>query len=219
MSLCGDCRLSVAASCVRKNYSDGVTSHFVLPFLVALWVIPGAHALTVHVSAQALERTLQRQLFKDPDKRHYIRGHADGGCYVYASDPQVSFQGDRVLIQLQTHARLGASVHGQCLGVGLNLETAVSLLPEAEGETIGSHDARIAPLDGSRALDALLAPFLGRKLPQKFKVNANDLLRQLLSTSTQTTGYDFSLQSLEIHSMQVEGDSLVVDFDGELDVR
>ena len=51
------------------------------------------------------------------------------------------------------------------------------------------------------------------------KVNAADLLRQLLATSTQTTGYDLTLDEMKIHSMQVTGDTLVVDFDGSLSVH
>ena len=202
------------------DYAGSVRVSSLLPVLFAITSsAPVAHALTVRVTAQALERTLQRQLFKGPGDRYYLRGHADGGCYVYASDPHVTFEGQRVLVQVSTHARLGTSIHGQCLGVGLGLSAGVSLLPEAEGESIGFRDARIEGLGGTKELDAFLEPFLSRKLPQQFKVNANDLLRQLLSTSAQTTGYDFSLQTLTIHSMQVQSDTLVIDFDGELDVR
>ncbi len=122
-------------------------------------------------------------------------------------------------MHVTTHARLGTSVHGQCLGVGLGIEADVSLLPEAQGESIGFRDARIENVGGSKELDPFLEPFLGRKLPQELKVNADDLLRQLLSTSAQTTGYNFSLRSLAIHSMQVQGEVLVVDFDGDLDVQ
>ena len=51
------------------------------------------------------------------------------------------------------------------------------------------------------------------------KVNVAELLRQLLTASGQTTGYDLQLDELKIHSMQVQGDALVVDFDGKLNVR
>jgi hypothetical protein len=50
------------------------------------------------------------------------------------------------------------------------------------------------------------------------KINAADLVRQLLANSTQSMGYDLKLQNLKIHSMQVDGNLLVVDLDGDLSV-
>jgi len=48
------------------------------------------------------------------------------------------------------------------------------------------------------------------------KVNAAVLMRQLLNRSTETTGYALSLNSLKLHSLLVEGDSLVMDADANL---
>jgi hypothetical protein len=51
------------------------------------------------------------------------------------------------------------------------------------------------------------------------KINAADLIRQLLTKSNEATGYDLKLDNLKVHSMQVSGDALVVDFDGDLSVH
>ena len=51
------------------------------------------------------------------------------------------------------------------------------------------------------------------------KVNAAELLRQLLSKSVESTGYDMKLDNLKIHSMQVQGPALAVDFDGNVSVK
>jgi hypothetical protein len=51
------------------------------------------------------------------------------------------------------------------------------------------------------------------------KVNAADLLRAALEGSTATSGYKVSLEKLKIHSVQIQGDSLVVDADGDLSVQ
>jgi len=178
-----------------------------------------ARAIEIKVSSQALERTLQKQLFTADGGRYYIRGKADTPCFVYAEDPKVTFVADRIVIHIKTHAKLGTAIKGSCLGVSLNTEADVSVLPEAQGESIGFRDARIEKLSESKELDYFLVPFLSKKLPQEMKVNAADLLRQLLATSTQTTGYDLTLDEMKIHSMQVTGDTLVVDFDGSLSVH
>jgi hypothetical protein len=92
------------------------------------------------------------------------------------------------------------------------------LIPEAEEESIGFRDARIERLSNSKELNFLLIPFMSRQLPAQMKVNAAVLMRQLLSRSTETTGYALSLSALKLHSLLVEGDSLVMDSDATLKV-
>jgi hypothetical protein len=193
-------------------------------FLVVCGVLFGAvgtaSAIEVRISAQALERTLMAQLFKGPDARYYLRGKAgSSSCYVYANDPHVSFKDDRVVVHMHTKSKLGTSMHGACLGVTLNNEVDVSLVPDAEGETIGFRDVRLEKLSDSRELNFLLMPFLSGDVPRQMKVNAADLMRQVLSRSAETTGYAFSLTTLKIHSLLVQGNYLVLDVDAGMDVN
>ncbi|WP_035347162.1 hypothetical protein [Edaphobacter aggregans] len=180
---------------------------------------PPARATEVGISAQALERTLLTQLFNAPDGRHYLRGDAHSPCYVYAEKPHVTFHDDRVIVSVHTRARLGTTVAGACVGVTLTRDVDVSILPDAEGETIGFRDARIDRLSNSPELNFLLEPFLSRQLPQQMKVNAADLMRQLLAHSRDTMGYGLTLTTLKIHSMIVQGPQLVLDVDTTLSVN
>jgi hypothetical protein len=177
-----------------------------------------ACAIEVKISSQALERTLRAQLFNGPQGRYYMRGDANSACYVYADSPHVTFMQDRIVVHVHARAKLGTSVHGICLGVSLDTNADVSMIPEAEEQTIGFRDARVERLSESRELNFLLVPFLDSKLPEQMKVNAADLMRKLLSQSTQTTGYAFTLNSLKLHSLFVEGDMLVLDADAGLNV-
>lgn len=191
-----------------------------LLFLSAIFLCEAkvASALEVKVSAQALERTLQAQLFNGPQGRYYLRGDANSACYVYAESPHVTFEQDRILVRVHTRAKFGTSVHGTCIGVSLKTNTEVSLIPDAQEESIGFRDARIERLTESKELNFLLEPFLKNKLPAQMKVNAAVLMRQLLSKSTETTGYAFFLNSLKLHSLLVEGESLVMDAEAILRV-
>jgi hypothetical protein len=175
-------------------------------------------AIEVTMSAQALERTLRAQLFNGPEGRYYIRGDASSPCYVYADSPHVTFVQDRIVVHIHAKAKLGTPVHGACLGVSLSTDADVSLIPDAEEESIGFRDARIERLSESKELNFLLVPFLSHKLPAQMKVNAAVLMRQLLSRSTETTGYTLALNSLKLHSLLVEGESLVMDVDADLKV-
>jgi hypothetical protein len=178
-----------------------------------------ARPIEVGISAQALERTLKTQLFNGPDGRYYLRGDNKSACFVYAEKPHITFVEDRVVVSIHTRAKLGTSVYGNCVGVSITRDVDVSVLPDAQGETIGFRDARIDRLSNSSELNFLLVPFLSHQLPQQMKVNAADLMRQLRSRATETTGYAFTLTSLKIHSMIVQGARLVLDVDSAMSVN
>ena len=191
--------------------------------LVLLWLLGMggarmARAIEVKVSAQALERTLRAQLFNSPDGRYYMSGDASKPCSAYAEDPRVTFRDDRVVVQVRAHAVLGKALGGKCLGVSLATDAEVSVVPEAEGESVGFRDARIERVSESRELNFLLEPFLSHKLPSQMKVNAAELIRKLLSQSLASTGYAITLDTLKLHSMLVDHDALVVDVDAAMSI-
>jgi hypothetical protein len=177
-----------------------------------------ARAIEVKVSAQALERTLRAQLFNGPDGRYYMHGDATTPCAVYGEDPHVTFHEDRVVVQVHTLAKLGKSFGGKCLGISLTTDAVVSFVPEAEEETVGFRDAKMEKVSENKELNFLLEPFLSHKLPAQMKLNAADLIRKLLSQSVASTGYKLTLDSLKMHSMQVDHEALVVDVDATLSV-
>jgi len=64
-----------------------------------------AGAVELKVSREALQRTLQQQLFSAPNGRYYLKGSATSGCFVYAEDPDVRFEKDRIVVRLKTQGR------------------------------------------------------------------------------------------------------------------
>jgi hypothetical protein len=193
-------------------------------FLLVLAAFPAVgRAVELKVSRAALERTLKQQLFSGPNGRYYLKGDARSACSVFAEKPELSFVADRIVVKVKTQARLGKSFGGKCLGVNLAPTAEVSMVPDAEGETIGFRDARVERVSDSKELNFLLMPFLSHQIPSSMKVNAADVMRKALEGSTLTTGYKLSLDRLKIHSMVVTsgvgGDWLVLDVDGDLSVK
>jgi hypothetical protein len=178
-----------------------------------------SRAVELNVSREALERTLKQQLFSGPNGRYYLKGNAQSPCSIYAEDAHMSFVQDRIVVRLKTHARLGRQMGGSCLGIALSLPAEVSVAPDAEGETIGFRDARVDKVSDHQELNFVLTPFLRRQIPSSMKLNAADLLRKALAGSTASSGYKVSLQKLKIHSMQIQGDDLVVDVDGDVSIE
>jgi hypothetical protein len=181
-----------------------------------------ASAIEVRVTAPALERTLQRQVFNQPDadgklNRHYLRGSAKKGCSVYVDDPHITFADDRLIVKVKTHAKLGFGK--ACFGISVSTESEVSFIPEAEDESVGFRDARIDHLSDNKELNLLLEPFLSKKLPQEMKINAADLMRTLLVKAPDSTGYTLTLTRLKLNSMLIQGQDLVVDLDADIRVE
>lgn len=176
-------------------------------------------AVELKVSRDALQRTLKQQLFGGPDGRYFLKGNAQTACRVYADDAQLRFEQDRIVVRIKTHARLGRAVGGTCLGISLSPTSEVSLEPYGEGETIGFRDAQMLKVSDQREMNFLLAPFMSHQVPSSMKVNAAELLRKALEGSTAASGYKVSLEKLKIHSIQIQGDELVLDADGDISVK
>ena len=186
---------------------------------VALGCVLPAGAVELRVSRQALQRTLEQQLFNGPGGRYYLKGSPQSGCFVYAEEPALRFADDRIVVRMKTHAKVGTSVRGACVGISLAPISEVSVAPDGDGETLGFRDARLERISQQRELNFLLAPFLSRTVPSTMKVNAADLLRKALEGSTATSGYKVTLVRLKIHSIQIQGDDVVLDVDGGLTVK
>ncbi|HSZ15986.1 MAG TPA: hypothetical protein VK764_02720 [Terracidiphilus sp.] len=184
----------------------------------ALSPVP-SRAVELRVSRDALQRTLRDQLFSGPGGRYFLKGNAQSACWVYADDAQLSFTQDRILVRVKTHARLGQAVGGACIGISVAPTSEVSMEPYGEGETIGFRNAQMVKVSDRRELNFLLAPFMSHQVPSSMKVNAAELLRKALTGSTATSGYKVTLEKLKIHSIEIEGDELVVDADGAINVK
>ncbi|MGD0939194.1 MAG: hypothetical protein ABR905_05730 [Terracidiphilus sp.] len=176
-------------------------------------------AVELKVSREALERTLKQQLFSGADGRYYLKGNAQSPCFVYADDPKLRFGQDRFVVSMKTHSRLGKKMGGACIGISLSMPAEVSLAPDGEGESIGFKDARVDRVSDYQELNFVLTPFLSHQIPSGMKVNAAELLRKALEGSTATSGYKVTLDRLKVHSLQIQGDALVVDVDGDLSVK
>jgi hypothetical protein len=176
-------------------------------------------AVELKITRDALQRTLKQQLFSGPNGRYYVKGSAQTACSVYAEDATLTFVQDRIVVQVKTHARLGKSMGNACLGITLTPTAEVSLSPFGEGEEIGFRDAQVVKVAEQKELNFLLAPFLTHQIPSSMKVDAADLLRKALAGSTASSGYKVTLDRLKVHSMQIQGDALVVDVDGDLSVK
>lgn len=202
-----------------SRWHDTLMTTFQVTLAAGLIFLGGASmckGVELTISRDALERTLKQQLFNAPDGRYYLKGDAHSSCFISAEDPHLTFEQDRIVVHMTTRAKLG--VGGVCLGT-VTLPAEVSLQPDAEGETVGFRDARLDKVSDRKEINFVLGPFLRGKVPKSMTVNAADLIRKALAGSTASSGYKVTLDRLKIHSIQIVGDNLVVDADGNLSVQ
>jgi hypothetical protein len=176
-------------------------------------------AVELRIGRDALERTLKQQLFSGPNGRFYLKGTSNTACSVYADDARVSFVQDRIVVRVKTKAHMGKSVGAACIGISLSPIAEVSMAPYGEGESIGFRDAQLVKVSEQRELNFLLTPFLSRQIPSSMKVDAAGLLRKALEGSTSTSSYKVTLERLKVHSMQIQGEALVVDVANDITVK
>lgn len=187
-----------------------------LSFCLLLCCAPVCQAGEFKVSSGPLERTLKARLFSTADQRYYLRGDAHSACYLYVEDPHLYFAGDRILVRVHTSGKYGRQLGGRCIGFPVSMNTVITLAPSAEGETIGVTDARVDRLSDSAELNFILSPFLSHKLPSIIKINAATVLREILTKSTETSGYPLTLERLDIRQVHVINQLLVVDYDSDM---
>jgi hypothetical protein len=187
-----------------------------LSFCLLFCSVPAAQAGEFKVSSGALERTLRARLFNTPDQRYYLRGDAHSACNLYAEDPHLSFLGDRIMVRVHTAGKLGTQMGGRCIGFPVSMNTIISLAPTSEGETIGVTDARLDRISDSGEVNFILSPFLTHKLPSSIKINAATMLREILTKSTETSGYPLTLERLDLRQVRVAEKFLVVSYDSDM---
>jgi hypothetical protein len=180
---------------------------------------PVCEAGQFKVSSGALERTLKARLFSTVDQRYYLRGDAHSACNLYTEDPHLSFSGERILVRVHTGGKYGREIAGHCIGFPVSMNTVISLAPSAEGETIGVTDARLDRLSDSSELNFILSPFLSHKVPASIKINAASVLREILTKSTETSGFPLTLERLDIRQVHATEKFLVVDYDSDMRIE
>lgn len=181
-----------------------------------LCCVPACEAGQFKVSSGSLERTLKARLFSTPDQRFYIKGDAHSPCFLYAEDPHLYFAGDRILVRVHTAGKYGKQIGGRCIGFPVSMNTVISLAPSAEGETIGVTDAKLDRVSDSSEVNFLLSPFLSHKVPSSIKINAATMLREILTKSTETSGYPLTLERLDIRGVHLNDKALIVDYDSDM---
>ncbi len=185
-----------------------------LPLLLSGFL--SARAVELRVGPQSLQHALTHQLQQAPDGRYYLHGRRSGGCALYVTDVQVRYAQSRIVLDLHLAGKIGADFAGGCLGVHWAGDAEVSMLPQAQGAKLGFTDVRVEKLNGNGDLGGLLAPLLESRVPRNFSIDAASLVGRMLHSASVRSQTPLSLENVNITSMQVVNNALLLNIDGAI---
>jgi len=184
-------------------------------FLLAVFLAAPAAAIHLTIAYPVLERTLDRELFREQG-RYYLAGGPDDDCsYTYVEQPRLGAEGARLVLRLHLSARLGREVLGQCVGPGEAFEVVISGVPKIEGTSVTLADAQLSFPEHPRyevLHEPLLAPFITGPLAQALRFDLAAEIRRLTEGAARE-GYRIQIGGLVLSGLRAAPGQLEVDVD------
>ena len=132
---------------------------------------------------------------------------------MYADDAKVTFVQDWIVVKVKTQARVGTSVGVAGVEISLSPTAEVSMVPFGERESIGFPSPT-----GERAAEVELSAdtVSERAGALKHQVGCSRFAAQGAGGLWATSGFKVVLERLKVHSIEIQGDVLVVDPDRDI---
>ena len=193
------------------------------PLLSLPALVPGCsaavRAVEMRISRDAIERTLKQQLFAGPNGRYYLKGSPHPPASPTPRTRKLAFVQDRIVVRVKPTPGSEKPSAEPAWACPSRFPPRSRWRPTPKAKPSASATHASTRVSDQKELNFLLNPFLSRQVPSSMKVNAADLLRKALEGSTASSGYKVTLDRLKIHSIVIDGDTLVVDVDGDLSVK
>jgi hypothetical protein len=180
----------------------------VLPLLL-LFLIPAAtRAAEVHISFNALERTLSSQIFTDEGRR-YVKGSRDDKCnYAWLEKPQIRGMDGRLKIQARFTGRSSIDIFGRCIGMGDSFPLTITSTPFYESGYVGLKDVKVTPDPGyNRFYASSVCAALGGSLQRTFRYPLANEAKQRLDAP------DRQLRKFNVTAIRVTPEALILEVD------
>jgi hypothetical protein len=173
---------------------------------VALLSSTAASGAEIVLEQSAVQKLVVESLFKD-NGRFYIQR---GACSAFLENPAVTLTNGRVVIRSHLSARLGMDFGDSCAGVDLASWATVSGEPSAQGTTVRLTNIRIEDV-GDANTRVVLNSGLVPTMPGAVELDVLKAVRTMLQGASGQLQVE--LQSLNIESVRIAGNTLSVRFD------
>ncbi len=185
-----------------------------MPVLILLLsACASVRAIELEIRFPLLEKQLAQQLFTQDGKR-YVKGNAKTKCnFAYLADPHFKAREGRLLIQARFTGRSSLDLLGKCVGFGDSFDLEVVAGLTTRGGTLILVQPKVQILSRDTYYSRQVKKALEASIADAVQYPIRDEVRRLLTQASQAGPYKISIGKLEIRSLQIQNDSLVVDVD------
>ena len=170
-------------------------------------------AIEMEIRFPLLERQLAQQLFTQDGKR-YVKGTPQTRCsFAYLAEPHFSSRDGKLLIRAKFTGKSSVDLFGRCVGFGDSFEFEIlsDLTTKAGTLLLSQPTVKILSRDTYYSRQVLKA--LQSSIGDAIRYPIRDEMRKLLATGSASSPYKVTIPKLEIRSIQILADALLIDLD------
>lgn len=170
-------------------------------------------AIELEIRFPLLEKQLALALFTQDGKR-YVRGTPANRCnFAYLASPRFTSRDGKLLIRAKFTGRSSIDVLGKCVGFGDSFEFEVLAGLTTNNGTLVLTDPYVKRLSKDTFYSRQVVKALQGSISEAVKYPLRDEIRKLLAAASAAGPYKITIGKLEIRSMKILGDSLLLDVD------
>ena len=170
-------------------------------------------AIEMEIRFPLLEGQLAQQLFTQDGKR-YVKGTPQTRCsFGYLAEPHFSSRDGKLLIRAKFTGKSSVDLFGRCVGFGDTFEFEIlsDLTTKAGTLLLSQPTVKILSRDTYYSRQVLKA--LQSSIGDAIRYPIRDEMRKLLATGSVSSPYKVTIPKLEIRSIQILADALLIDLD------
>jgi hypothetical protein len=178
-----------------------------------LFLCSAAGAIEIEIRFPLLEKQLAQQFFSQ-DGRRYVKGTPKTKCnFAYLAEPHFSSRDAKLLIQAKFTGKSSMDLLGKCIGFGdsFDFEVLADLSTKDGTLVLANPTVRILSRDSYYSRQVLKA--LKTSIGDAIRYPIRDEIRKLLAAGSASSSYTIKIPKLEIRSIQILPDSLLLDVD------
>ncbi len=172
-----------------------------------------AWAIEIEIRFPLLEKQLAQQLFTQDGKR-YVKGTPKSKCnFAYLAEPHFASRDGQLLIQAKFTGKSSMDILGKCIGFGDSFDFEIlSDLSTKDGTLLlAKPTVKISSRDTYYSRQVLKA--LQTSIGDAIRYPIREEMRKLLAAGSAASPYKVTISKLEIRSIHILPDALLVDVD------
>lgn len=178
-----------------------------------------ASAIELEIRFPLLERQLEKQLFTQ-DGKQYVRGNPKTRCnFAYLAKPHFSSREGKLLIQAKFTGRSSLDLFGKCVGFGDSFDFEILSGLTTKNGTLSLTNAQVKIMSRDSFYSRQVLKALQGSIGEAVKYPIRDEVRKLLMTASASSPYKITIGKLEIRSLQILPEALVLDLDTRFQVE